>query len=189
MSSGSVIAILLCVLAAVAAVWHFAPKRLVGQFQADDGLVIKVNGLQVYENKNIGWGQVHNVDIPVGRGDRVTFEVKNAGGPGGLIGKWSWKLKDYVVNVGTFKNNKDDGTPYDMPIYDAVAKFSDPWKVPAGTYPEGATWIWRDADANTICGYHNECTNTFTWIAPTAFVLPARLPTSTQETSQAVTVA
>lgn len=182
---GSFILVLLLLLVVVAGAWHFLPKQLVGEFQGDDNLVILVNGKIVHNDPSKGWGDIQKVAFPVGPGDRVDFVVKNSGGPGGLIGKWSWKLNDYVVNTMTLKNVDANDNPLSMPIYDAGIKFGNPWNTAADAWPAGAIWVWRDQDANTICGWNSECTNTFTWIAPNNFILPARSPISVQAKSEA----
>lgn len=127
-------------------------SNLVGKFNADNNLSITVNGQQVYsDNLKIGWGDPQNVNIPnVKSGDVVRFIVSNAGGPGGLIGSFTWNGKRYDTVPATF------ATPSD---YVAV---SNPTAIWGGgiTYPgTNAQWIW---DKNN-CGV---CNVTFTWTAP-----------------------
>ncbi len=157
--------------------WHFLPHELVGYFQADDRLLVHVfdaQGIQKgsYDGKDIGWQTVQEVKVPVNRGDRVVFVVANKGGPGGIIGKWKWKDQVYVSNTKAFLNEDAKGVAYGQPMYDAKAKFSDPWKLAGDFYPAGAEWVWRNEDEKTICGWHKECSNSFVWVAPSEFMMP-----------------
>jgi hypothetical protein len=123
---------------------------LVGKFNADDHMSIQVNGVEVYSEQGIGWTTQHNVNIPnVKTGAKVSFIVRNTGGPGGLIGSFQWNGKTYNVNSKLFPGNATIAEGDANVIWGS-------WV--ANQYPADADWLW----SNDNC---DKCTHTFTWIA------------------------
>ncbi len=123
---------------------------LVGKFNADDHMSIQVNGVEVYSEQGIGWTTQHNVNIPnVKSGDKVSFIVRNSGGPGGLIGSFEWNGKTYNVNSKLFPGNSTIAEGDANVIWGS-------WV--ANQYPADADWLW----SNDNC---DKCTHTFTWVA------------------------
>lgn len=132
-----------------------ASGPLVGTFQADNYLTVKLNGTVVYNgcrnktgqcDQRIDWGEAQTVNLPtVVAGDRVDFLVENVGGPGMFIGSWTWNGKTYNTTESQFPGFKNEvwgrGT----------------WGIPDTRYP-GAQWLWTPDQ----CQF---CTNTFTWVA------------------------
>lgn len=137
--------------AAMIAVWYFYIRKvsspLVGKFNADNYLSIKLNDVQVYEEQGIDWGTAHSVNLPeVKSGDRVDFNVRNVGGPGGFIGSFTWNGKTYDVNNTLFPGNVavTGPGPWGQPILDL--------------YPSTAQWIWSQDNCET-------CVVKFAWVA------------------------
>jgi len=118
---------------------------LVGSFNADNYLRVNLNGSQVYTSQ-IEWPEKQTITLPsVKTGDRVDFLVENVGGPGGLIGQWSWNGKTYYVNAATFPNMVVGA---DQNIWGDAIRNSFPSSV----------WMWSKDNCEN-------CVNTFSWIA------------------------
>jgi len=120
---------------------------LVGKFNADNYLSVKVNGVTVYGETTIEWGETQNVALKnVRAGDRVDFNVRNAGGPGGFIGSWTWNGKTYNVEPTVFpgKTVIPHGGPWG---YDILSRYSS-----------DAKWLWSPDNCEV-------CVHTFTWMA------------------------
>lgn len=119
---------------------------LVGKFNADNYLSVSVNGVEVHAEQGIEWWDSHNLNLPsVKAGDRVDFNVRNAGGPGGFIGSWTWNGKTYTVGASLFSGKQ-------------VIAGQGPWGGILDGYPAGAQWLWSPDNCET-------CTHTFTWTA------------------------
>jgi len=122
-------------------------SSLVGKFYADDELTVLHDGKTVYSD-NGPWNSLRNLNLSgVKAGDKVVFVVKNTGGPGGLIGSWTWNGKSYDVNTTTFPE-------FVVSPWNSSSNLTLDRK---NLFP-GAVWIWS-ADS---C---NHCTNQFTWTA------------------------
>lgn len=119
---------------------------LEGVFYADDELNILHNDELVYTSKN-EWNQKHQVKIDkVAPDDKITFQVKNLGGPGGLIGYFRWKDQLFIINKEMFQNTH---VPEDL----------TPWRtIDLTGFPASAQWIWSNDKCLT-------CNNKFDWIA------------------------
>lgn len=122
-------------------------SSLVGKFNADNYLTINVNGVQVYGN-NTEWTETHNVNLPnIKSGDKVSFAVRNVGGPGGFIGSFTWNGKTYTVNSDLFPGNQ-------------TIEGVGPWgQVSLSQYPTSARWLWKKDNCEL-------CTHVFDWVAP-----------------------
>lgn len=119
---------------------------LVGRFNADNYLSIKVNGAVVYAESPTEWPDTQTVTLPnVRAGDRVDFNVRNAGGPGGFIGSWSWNGKAYNVNPTVFPGKQ-------------VIAGAGPWGPGILNSFPGAQWLWSPDNCET-------CVHTFSWVA------------------------
>lgn len=118
----------------------------VGQFNADNYLSVLVNGVQVHAEQGIDWNIAHTVNIPlVTAGDRIDFNVRNAGGPGGFIGSWSWNGTTYNVGPTLFPN-------------DTAIQGAGPWGQSILNQYPGAQWMWSPDNCEV-------CTHTFSWTA------------------------
>ncbi len=123
-------------------------SSLVGKFSADDYLNINVNGVQVYGNNNIGWSDYHHVNLAnIKSGDKVSFIVRNGGGPGGFIGTFVWNGKTYNVNADLFPGNQtiEGAGAWGQNMLDQ--------------YPTSARWLWKKDNCDI-------CTHVFDWVAP-----------------------
>ena len=128
---------------------------LVGEFNADNRLKILVNGVEKYNGNSIEWSAKHKVTIPgLKSGDKVTFAVQNQGGPGGVVGKWTWNGHNYMMNTTTVTATDENGVSVDV-----VTPPTYPWLGGDLVSKTLSDWVWtRDNCA--------VCVRNFLWTVP-----------------------
>lgn len=148
-------------------------SNLTGTFNADNYLTVYQNNNLVVPIISTDWMSKVSVNVPnVKQGDRIDFVVQNVGGPGGLIGKFTWNGKTYVVNQQLFNsvkvvklsnNNRAQPTATQLSqaqASKAIVGDSSIWSEYAKTsdYASNTQWVWESGNCES-------CYAIFSWVA------------------------